>query len=90
MWAFAIYLFCATIVHPWYISTLVAFCLFTNFRFPIVWSFLALFSYATYQTTAYIEDLSLVGLEYAMLFGFLVWEIPMKKGEELEFSKIWK
>jgi alpha-1,6-mannosyltransferase len=90
MWAFAIYLFCATIVHPWYISTLVALCLFTNFRFPIVWSFLALFSYATYQTTAYIEDLSLVGLEYAILFGFLVWETPMKEGEKLEISKIWK
>ncbi len=90
MWAFSVYLFCATIVHPWYISTLVAFCLFTNFRFPIVWSFLALFSYATYQTTAYTEDLSLVGLEYAILFGFLIWEIPMKNGEKLEFSKIWK
>ncbi len=88
MWTFAIYLFCATIIHPWYISTLVALCLFTNFRFPIVWSFIVLFSYATYQTTAYIEYLSLVGLEYAILFGFLVWEIFRKKGEKLTLSKI--
>jgi hypothetical protein len=90
MWAFAIYLFCATIVHPWYISTLVALCIFTNFRFPIVWSFLVLFSYATYQTTNYIEDLSLVGLEYSFLFAFMIWKFPLRNGEKLELSSIWK
>lgn len=75
MLSFAIYLFCATVVHPWYVSTLIALCIFTNLRFPVVWSFLILLSYATYRTTDYTENLGLVFLEYAILFGFLCLEL---------------
>lgn len=74
-WSFAVYLFSATIVHPWYISTLIFFAVLLPYRFPIVWSALALLSYAAYQTDAYTENLWLVALEYVVVFGVLVWEV---------------
>ncbi|MGB0524738.1 MAG: hypothetical protein ACPGJS_17325 [Flammeovirgaceae bacterium] len=74
-WAFACYLFASTIVHPWYISTLVFFAVMLRYQFPIYWSGLALLSYAAYQTDAYVENLWLVGLEYMVVFGVMGWEV---------------
>ena len=87
-WAFAIYLVCATVVHPWYISTLVFFSVFLPYRFALIWSGMALLSYAAYQTEAYIENLWLVAIEYVMVFGFLWWEIKKKKihSKRMDFS----
>lgn len=71
----SIYLVFANIVHPWYIASLIAFCLFTNFRYPILWSFLIMLTYQTYQTTAYQENLWIVGIEYTLLLAFIVYEL---------------
>jgi hypothetical protein len=79
LWIFSFYLALATTVHPWYISTLVAISIFTPFRYPIFWSFLIFLSYATYQTPAYTENLSLVALEYTIVYGFLMYEIGFSK-----------
>lgn len=80
LWLFALlaYLSLATIVHPWYVVPLVALSLFTRWRFAYVWGFLVGLSYSAYQDASYTENLWLVGLEYAGLFGFLVWEIAEK------------
>ncbi len=73
-----IYLIFSTTVHPWYIIALLPFSLFTRFRFPFLWSYLIILSYATYRTPAYQENLWLTALEYLLVFTFLVieWLMP--------------
>ncbi|MBX2842859.1 MAG: hypothetical protein KTR26_13905 [Flammeovirgaceae bacterium] len=73
--ALSIYFFVATIIHPWYITTLILLSVPLKFRFALLWSFLAVFSYATYQTDQYIENLWLVTIEYCAVYGLLIWEI---------------
>lgn len=70
-----IYYLLATTVHPWYICVLLLLSVFTNFRFAILWSFLVLLTYATYLTSAYVENLYLVALEYILLLIFLIYEL---------------
>lgn len=74
MWAFVLYLLCATTVHPWYLSVPIVLCCFTRWRFPLVWSFLIMLTYASYVTEPYGELLWLVGLEYVAVVGFALWE----------------
>ena len=75
MWVMFFYFTGATIVHPWYICTLVALCSLTTYRFPIIWTLLLPLTYFTYRTDAYTENLWLVGLEYVLLWGYLVFEL---------------
>ncbi|MBF9254181.1 DUF2029 domain-containing protein [Pontibacter sp. 172403-2] len=73
--ALAVYLFLATTVHPWYITTLLALTVVSHFRFAVVWSGLAILSYAAYQTPAYQENLLLVAIEYSIVFVWLLIEL---------------
>jgi len=75
MWALTIYLAFATIVHPWYITTLVALSIFTSYRFPLLWSGLITMTYINYSYEVYTENLWVVGLEYLLVFGMLIFEI---------------
>ena len=80
--AFVIYLLCATTVHPWYLSVPIALCCLTPWRYPIVWSYLILLTYASYTTVPYRENLWLVGLEYVAVVAYFVAERggQIKKG----------
>ncbi|WP_242928688.1 glycosyltransferase 87 family protein [Pontibacter vulgaris] len=73
--ALTIYLFLATTVHPWYITTLIALTAMSNFRYAVVWSGLAFLSYANYRTNNYHEDLALVALEYTIVFLWVLVEL---------------
>ena len=70
-----VYYLLATVVHPWYLTPLVALSVLTPYRYPVVWSGMAVLSYAAYQTTAYTENLWLVGLEYGVMLAVLGWEL---------------
>jgi hypothetical protein len=70
-----LYYLLATTVHPWYVTPLVALSVFSHYRYALVWSGMAVLSYAAYQTLAYTENLWLVGLEYGVVVGFLLWEL---------------
>jgi hypothetical protein len=74
LFAFTIYLLSATTVHPWYLCLPVAFCVFTRFRYPILWSGLIFLTYINYSYDPYWENLWVVGIEYAVLGCFMVWE----------------
>lgn len=63
-----IYYFLSTTVHPWYIAVPLSLCIFTNYRFPIVWSFVVIFSYTAYLDPDFKENLWMVGLEYLFVF----------------------
>jgi alpha-1,6-mannosyltransferase len=64
----------ATTVHPWYITPLIALAPFTRFRYPLVWGGAAVLSYSAYRTSAYTENPWLIGLEYSLVYGTLVWD----------------
>jgi len=70
-----VYFLFATTVHPWYLGTLVALATCTTFRFPMVWSGMAVLSYAAYQTPSYQENLWLVALEYGAVLAILATEV---------------
>lgn len=74
LWAFVLYLLCATTVHPWYLSVPIMLCCFTHWRFPLVWSFLIMLTYTNYLTEPYQENLWLVTVEYLAVAGFAFWE----------------
>jgi alpha-1,6-mannosyltransferase len=73
------YLLCSTTVHPWYLITLIGVSLFTDYRFPIVWSFLVAVSYYAYQFNPIEESLTLVFLEYAIVLTVFFVEWKHKK-----------
>ena len=77
--ALTCYLFLSTTVHPWYIATLVILSIFTNYKFPLVWSLAIVLSYLAYSNTTYSENLWIIGLEYALVFSIFVWEVFIKK-----------
>lgn len=75
----SLYWLLSTTVHPWYITSLLAVGLFTPLRYPFIWSGLIILSYGAYQTYPYNENLPLVGLEYGLLVGFVVYEWQKQK-----------
>jgi len=77
--ALSCYLFLSTTVHPWYLTTLVALCVFTNYRFPLVWSFVIILSYLAYANTDYKENLWIILLEYTTVLSFFIWEVFIRK-----------
>ena len=73
--ALAFYYFTATTVHPWYIATLLLLSLFTNYKFPLVWSFVIVLSYSAYTLNGFNENLCIVSLEYLIVYGVFLWEV---------------
>ncbi|MBA3648534.1 MAG: hypothetical protein H0W62_08290 [Chitinophagales bacterium] len=78
-WALTIYLFMATIVHPWYVTTLIAFSVFTEYRYIMFWSLLIAFSYNAYQSQPYHENLWFTATEYVLVFSVLIYELLGKR-----------
>ena len=79
---FSCYLFLSTTVHPWYIATLVILCMFTPFRYPLVWSIVIILSYLAYLgigTSDKSENLWIIGMEYLIVFAAFTWEVLLRK-----------
>jgi len=75
LFALSFYFFSATTVHPWYIATLLMLSIFTNYKFPLIWSFVIMLSYFAYSNLESQENLWLVALEYVVVYGVLFWEL---------------
>ena len=73
--AWLIFLLLSTTVHPWYVIPLLAFTVFTPYRYAVLWSGLAFFSYAGYTTTGFSENLWITFIEYAAVLGLLGYEL---------------
>jgi alpha-1,6-mannosyltransferase len=69
------YFLLSTTVHPWYVVTPLTLCLFTRYRFPIVWSLLVMLSYSAYGASGFEENLWLVATEYTVVIGYAAWEV---------------
>jgi hypothetical protein len=79
MWLLMIYFAFTTTLHPWYITTLLALCIFTRYRFPLVWTFLIFFTYKGYTRTGYSPNYWVIGIEYVVVYGFLLRELIRTK-----------
>jgi alpha-1,6-mannosyltransferase len=97
LFAFSFYLFLSTTVHPWYIATLLILSVFTNYKFPLVWSFVIILSYLAYShlnKANTSENLWIVTLEYLIVYGVFIWEVffssrfqKNKKANSIELAK---
>ena len=74
-WVWLIFLLLSTTVHPWYVIPLVAYTIFTPYRYAVLWSGLIFFSYAGYATTGYSENLWITSVEYGAVLATLGIEI---------------
>lgn len=77
--ALFIYFLLTTTLHPWYVITMVALCVFTPYRFPLVWSCLIFLTYAGYAEDTFRENLAIVALEYVIVIGYFLYETVWAK-----------
>jgi len=87
LWVLTLYYFLSATVHPWYIIFLLVLCLFTEFRFPIVWSFSVVLSYWAYSNEGFKENYWLLTIEYIAVYGFMIYEILRLYNKKLLFHK---
>ena len=89
LFALLVYYAFASIVHPWYVINLVVLALFTNYKFPYVWSALAILSYAAYSDCPVggcgevIENYYLLALEYVTVGVMIVVELYQRRRARL-------
>lgn len=80
--ALFIYLLLTSTVHPWYIIPMLAISLFTNYSFPVIWSFLVFFTYLIYSIdngSNAFESRLLISIEYALVLGVFLFELIRKR-----------
>lgn len=75
MLALTFYLLLATTVHPWYVTPLVAFSVFTNWRYAIWWSALIPLTYIAYNNGSFNENLWLIAVEYVVVFAAINFDL---------------
>jgi alpha-1,6-mannosyltransferase len=75
LFIFCIYLSFSTIVHPWYVTSIIAFSAFSRFRFPIIWSGLIFMTYVGYTANGFTENLWVTTIEYVVVIGYLAYEM---------------
>lgn len=83
LFALFTYYLMSSVVHPWYISTLVLLGVLSNYIFPIAWSGLVFLSYHAYGNVFYNENKWLIGAEYLLLTFFFIYEWNKKRRENL-------
>jgi hypothetical protein len=74
-----VYYFLATTVHPWYVIFPLLLSTFTNFKFMYFWSATVILSYIAYSGEIVEERSWVLFLEYASVFGFLIYELIRNK-----------
>lgn len=79
LWALAGYLILATTVHPWYLTTLLMLSVFTQNKFPLVWSSMIVLSYLAYSQNDYQENLWIIAFEYVVVFIVFLWDLKTIK-----------
>jgi alpha-1,6-mannosyltransferase len=64
-----VYFLLATTVHPWYIITLVGLAPLCGWKFPLLWSAVAVLSYFHYINGGFEENYLIIALEYVILLA---------------------
>jgi len=77
--AILIFLLMSTTVHPWYWTTVLVLSILTQSRIGLLGSVLVFLSYTAYGSNPVQEHSLWLGLEYLILFGYILWEIKNPK-----------
>ena len=67
LYSYLAFVVLSSTVHPWYLLLLVGLSPLTSFRFPLLWSFLILSTYANYSFVPYQEQMWIVIIEYVIV-----------------------
>ena len=78
----AIYYVFATTVHPWYLSLILVFSIFTSYKFGVLWTFIGGFSYLAYSDPNFVENKMLNSILYILLFIFIIYELKQNWRKE--------
>ncbi len=78
-WIAALHQLLATTVHPWYILPLLAWSVFSSYRFGIVWAALVPISYAAYSNGQIHDPVLASVIEYSAVLGWLFIELYREK-----------
>ncbi len=87
LWILSAYYLLTPTVHPWYIVFLVLLSLFSDFKFPLIWSVVVVLSYSAYGQDGFEENYVLLTIEYFILYSILLYELFNKKGGFLTIQK---
>jgi hypothetical protein len=87
LFALTSYYFLTTTVHPWYITSLVVFSVFTRFRYPVVWSLMVIVSYSAYSNDAFNENYILIILEYVIVYAYFLFEVYGRPGKTINLNE---
>lgn len=82
VFAYAIFLFFSTTIHPWYLIVPLGLSVFTSIRFVFVWTYLIMLSYAFYTPSlAQVPGLLFVitSVQYAIVFVLLYMDVRGKQ-----------
>jgi hypothetical protein len=71
----SLYFFISTTVHPWYVISIILLSIFTNYKYPILWSFCVVFSYYAYSLEPFKENLVLILFSYAFVYLYFFYEL---------------
>ncbi|MDC6351202.1 polyprenol phosphomannose-dependent alpha 1,6 mannosyltransferase MptB [Zeaxanthinibacter sp. PT1] len=79
LWVMVIYYLLAPVVHPWYLIVPLLLSIFTPYRFPIVWSAVAILSYTAYANPDFKENMLAISIEYLAVLGMMSYELFRKR-----------
>ncbi|MEY8781917.1 mannosyltransferase [Allomuricauda sp. XS_ASV26] len=85
--ALALYYFLSSTVHPWYVIFLLGFAIFTDYKFPLIWSCTIILSYYAYSHPDFKENLWLLAIEYIVVIGYFIYELIGSRPKKLYFLK---
>ena len=77
----------ATTVNPWYLTPMIAFTVFSRYRFALLWGFLIPVTYSAFATTQYTEVTWLLWVEYFPVYAVLLFEMTRKTAPAKAFRK---
>ncbi len=77
-----IYYLFTTTVFPWYLSPMIAFSVFTKYKFPLVWSAVIVLSYYTDRNTQFEESSFLLWVEYIFVGIAIIWDLSRIKQQK--------
>lgn len=74
-----VYFVLSKVIHPWYITPLIALSPLVRWKVVLLWSYLICLSYWSYTGGIYLENKWIVLVSYLMLAGYFFWEWKKKR-----------
>jgi alpha-1,6-mannosyltransferase len=81
-WIAVIHQGLATTVHPWYLLPMLAWSVFSGFRFAWLWAALVPLTYLGYTASGFEHPYGVYAIEYLAVLGFLLLELFMRRDRQ--------